>query len=151
MLCYIITSFSVSIKITVNVKLVFNNYPDPDVIPIVAVTTGLGSTVFKILQLAALQNPCYDFKNTSYTINQTGVCIPHGVQDLAYITTICGVENDDTSKYYWLFYVNNQTSPCGVDSTRPLNGDTVKFEYSHTSATHTTKESEKPDDQRWEL
>jgi hypothetical protein len=109
-------------QISVSVKLTFTNYPDPNVLPAEQVVAANGTTAFEFLQLAAQVNPCYIFNYTTFSIGR-------------YITTICCVEENKTTNFYWFIYLNGKLSPVGADSLKPKNNDTLTYEYriNHTT------------------
>ena len=96
-----------------------------------------GTTAFEFLQMAAQLNPCYIFNYKTFSIGR-------------YITTICCVEENKTTNYYWFIYLNGQLSPVGADLLKPKNGDTLKYEYqiwkntNHSLPTNGTKEQTSP-------
>ncbi|XP_028410477.1 uncharacterized protein LOC114533093 isoform X2 [Dendronephthya gigantea] len=118
--------------VSVSVKLTFNNYPDPNVLPPQQIVAPNGTTAFEFLQLASQINPCYIFNYTTFSFGR-------------YITTICCVEENVSTNYYWFIYLNGQLSPVGADLLKPKNGDTLKYEYrlwrnlNHTLPTNSTK------------
>ena len=110
--------------ISVEVQLSFTDLTNENVIPAINITTAQGATAFQFLQLASEQNPCYLFQYITY-------------QSLGhYITTICCVEQNTTSNFYWFVYINNTLSPVGVDFLKPNNGDILKFEYRFINSTN---------------
>ena len=128
----LLTPFLCIFQITISVKLTFNHYPDPNVLPSQQIVASNGTTAFEFLQMAAQFNPCYSFSYTTFTFGR-------------YITTICCVEENRTTSYYWSVYLNGQLSSVGADSLKPKNGDTLKYEYrawrtiNHTLPTNSTE------------
>lgn len=97
-------------------KLIFTNYPHPNVLPPQTVRAPKETTAFEFLQRASELNPCYIFKYIQYSFGR-------------YITTICGVKENKKTNFYWFIYLNGNLSPVGADLLKPKNGDTLKFEY----------------------
>ena len=120
--------------ISVTVKLTFTNYPDPNILPAQQVVAPNGTAAFEFLQLAAQINPCYIFNYTVFSIGR-------------YITTICCVEQNTTTNFYWFIYLNGELSPVGADLLKPKNGDTLTYEYRKWDSSitnHTTPLSSTP-------
>ena len=114
------------------VQLSFSHLTNEDVIPAMNVTAAQETTAFQFLQLASKQNPCYLFQYITY--GSLG----------RYITTICCVEQNTTSNFYWFVYINNTLSPVGVDFLKPNDGDILKFEYrfiNNTDGSHSSTTS----------
>ena len=109
--------------ISVSIQLSFTDFANENVIPVVNVTARHGTTGFQLLQLASQQNPCYlsEYKNF--------LTLGH------YITSICDVEQNTTSNFYWFIYLNEQFSEVGVDFIKPENGDILKFEHRFINCT----------------
>jgi hypothetical protein len=85
-----------------------------------------GTAAFQFLQLASQLNPCYLFNYTQFSFGR-------------YITTICCIEEDKATNFYWFIYLNGKLSPVGADLLKPKNGDTLTFEYQMWKNTeHTT-------------
>ena len=74
------------------------------------------TTAYELLQLAAKLNPCYNYRYKQFSFGR-------------YITTICCVEQNTTSGFYWFVYINSKSSPVGVDLLKPKDGDTLTFQY----------------------
>ena len=95
-----------------------------------------GTAAFEFLQLAAQLNPCYMFNYTQFSFGR-------------FITTICCVQQNKTTNFYWFIYLNGKLSPVGADLLKPKNGDTLKFEYqlwnsgikNHTTPTNNTADT----------
>ena len=78
----------------------------------------LNKTAFDVLQ-AVQSQPCYNFK---YVWDPK-----HGV----FITSICGVSNENTLYNYWFFYVNDKKAPVGVSSYQISPNDMIEMRYLH--------------------
>jgi hypothetical protein len=103
-------------QVSVSVGLSFADYPSPNVIPFHEVDASSNTTAFELLQLAAKLNPCYNVRYKQYSFGR-------------YITTICCVEQNTTSGFYWFVYINGKRSPVGADLLKPRDGDTLTFQY----------------------
>ena len=75
-------------------------------------------TAFDILR-AAQSHPCFNF---NHAVNPT-----YG----AYITSICGVSQNTTAHYYWIFYVNDKEVSLGVSTYLIKPNDTIEMRYMH--------------------
>ena len=75
-------------------------------------------TAFDILR-AAQSHPCFNF---NHAVNPT-----YG----AYITSICGVSNENTLHNYWMFYVNGERAQVGVSSYQISPNDMIQMRYLH--------------------
>ena len=108
-------SHSDTYNITLKVVFDVSNKPDPSPVHL-TFRKNESKTAFDIL-LAAQNRPCY---NLNYTIHSK-----YG----AFITSICGVKNNNTANYYWMFFVNGKLSPVGVSSYDLKPNDVIKMQY----------------------
>lgn len=123
--------FMVFFQISVSVKLIFTTYPSSNAIPAQRVVTANSTTAFEILQLAAKTHPCYNFRYKTFSIGR-------------YIESICCVEQNMTTHFYWFIYINDKLSPVGVDLLRPENGDTLTFKYEEWKSRHSHHSTQLP-------
>lgn len=61
-------------------------------------------------------------------ITENGGVVMEESQYGAYITSICGYEQDYSKELYWSFYVNSEYAMEGVSSYCPQEGDDILFE-----------------------
>ena len=82
----------------------------------VSVEMPLGNTVYNLLELAKLQNPCYTavYQKLSWGRRVIG---------------ICGVKRRPMLGYYWLIRVNGRRPQYGVDGLWPKDGYVITFKY----------------------
>ena len=82
----------------------------------VSVEMPLGKTVYNVLELAKLQNPCYTatYRKLSWA---------------RFVTSICGVERRPMLGQCWLIRVNGKRAQYGVDGLRPKDGYVITFKY----------------------
>jgi hypothetical protein len=102
--------------ITVHVQLVFNVTNNTRTEPMESVEMPLGKTVYNVLELAKLQNPCY---------TATYVKLAWGRS----VTSICGVQKRPMLGQFWLIRVNGQRARYGIDGLRPKDGYVITFRY----------------------
>ncbi|XP_028396005.1 transcobalamin-2-like [Dendronephthya gigantea] len=101
--------------ITVSVELVFKVAPERTE-PEVSVNITEGQTAYNALELAKLQNPCYNATYKQYSFGRS-------------ITSICDVSSDGSKSQYWLIDVNGKSAKFGVDGLKPKDGDLITFKY----------------------
>lgn len=104
---------------SVTLKVIFDaiNKKNPDPV-YMDYPSNENKTAFDILR-AAQSHPCFNF---NYTVNP-----PHG----AYITSICGISQNSTAHYYWIFYVNNKEASVGVSTYLIKPNDVLEMRYMH--------------------
>ena len=112
-------SHSDTYNITLRVVFDVTNKPDPSPVHL-RFQKNESKTAFDIL-LAAQNRPCY---NMNYTIHSK-----YG----AFITSICGVKNNNTANYYWMFFVNGKLAPVGVSSYDVKPNDIIKMQYMYVN------------------
>ena len=103
--------------ITVHVQLVFNVTNMTRTEPMVSVEMPLGKTVYNVLELAKLKNPCY---------TATYVKLAWG---RSLTSILCGVKKRPMLGYYWLIRVNGRRARYGIDGLRPKDGYIITFKY----------------------
>ena len=76
-----------------------------------------GTSAHDLLKKAAKIHPCYKFSATKSSFGHM-------------ITKICGVENTNGKKYYWMVYsTSTMMAVHGVDDFYPKDGSCVTFKY----------------------
>lgn len=61
-------------------------------------------------------------------ITENGGVVAENSQYGAYVTSICGYEQDYSKELYWSFYINGEYAMEGISSYSPQNGDVILFE-----------------------
>lgn len=87
-----------------------------------------GTNAFDLLQMASQRHPCFNFEYKVFP--SLG----------RYISSICCVAQNTTTQQYWLIYINDKSSPVGVDQLQPKTGDTLQFIYRQLSSGHNQSE-----------
>ena len=87
-----------------------------------------GTNAFDLLQMASQRHPCFNFE---YKVSP-----PYG----RYISSICCVAENTTTQQSWFIYINDKSSPVGVDLLQPKTGDTLQFIYRQWSSGHNQSE-----------
>ena len=82
----------------------------------VSVEMPLGKTVYTVLELAKLQNPCYTATYVQFAWGRS-------------VTSICGVKKRPWLGYYWTIHVNDRRARYGIDGLRPKDGYVITFRY----------------------
>ena len=75
-----------------------------------------GHTVYSVLELAKIKNPCYTATYLKLSWGRS-------------VTSICGVRKRPMLGYYWLIRVNGRRARYGIDGLKPKDGDIITFKY----------------------
>ncbi len=81
------------------------------------VSVSSAASAFDVLKAASQVQNCYKFRYKNYS----------GLG--AYITSICGVQQNHEERMYWMFYVNGKKASVGVSSFFPKAGDVITMKY----------------------
>lgn len=103
----------------VTLKIDFDAIDKQDPVPLnLSFPINANKTVFDVL-LAAQRQTCYNFKYVRDP--KFGV----------FVTSICGVSNENTLHNYWMFYVNGERAQVGVSSYQISPNDMIQMRYLH--------------------